>query len=88
MGQYNNKQKMVTTLHILLQSKIKWSSYKIDHKRDKVGVFLSIVSTRLYVFDLHQTITLIFNRIYSDLLFDWIIVFQLFFLYIQSLEIV
>jgi len=29
------------------QSKIKWSSYKIDHKRDKIGVFLSIVSTKI-----------------------------------------
>ena len=25
----------------------KWSSYKIDHKRDKVGVFVSIVSTKI-----------------------------------------
>jgi DNA topoisomerase VI subunit B len=24
-----------------------WSSYKIDHKRDKVGVFISIVSTKI-----------------------------------------
>jgi len=29
------------------QSKIKWSSYKIDHKRDKIGVFVSIVSTKV-----------------------------------------
>lgn len=29
------------------QSKIKWSSYKIDHKRDKIGVFVSIVSTKI-----------------------------------------
>eukprot|EP00986_Skeletonema_menzelii_P006858 scaffold2611_cov133-Skeletonema_menzelii.AAC.3 len=28
-------------------SKIKWSSYKIDHKRDKIGVFVSIVSTKV-----------------------------------------
>ena len=28
-------------------SKIKWSSYKIDHKRDKIGVFISIVSTKI-----------------------------------------
>ena len=28
-------------------SKIKWSSYKIDHKRDKIGVFVSIVSTKI-----------------------------------------
>ncbi len=27
--------------------KIKWSSYKIDHKKDKVGVFVSIVSTKV-----------------------------------------
>mmetsp|Transcript_13732 Transcript_13732/g.27858 ORF Transcript_13732/g.27858 Transcript_13732/m.27858 type:complete len:344 (-) Transcript_13732:199-1230(-) len=27
--------------------KIKWSSYKIDHKRDKIGVFVSIVSTKV-----------------------------------------
>ena len=26
---------------------IKWSTYKIDHKRDKVGVFVSIVSTKI-----------------------------------------
>jgi len=29
------------------QSKIKWSSYKIDHKRDRIGVFVSIVSTKV-----------------------------------------
>lgn len=29
------------------QNKIKWSSYKIDHKRDKIGVFVSIVSTKV-----------------------------------------
>ena len=29
------------------QSKIKWSSYKIDHKRDKINVFVSIVSTKI-----------------------------------------
>lgn len=29
------------------QTKIKWSNYKIDHKRDKVGVFVSIVSTKV-----------------------------------------
>lgn len=28
-------------------NKIKWSSYKIDHKRDKIGVFVSIVSTKI-----------------------------------------
>jgi len=28
-------------------SKIKWSSYKIDHKRDRIGVFVSIVSTKI-----------------------------------------
>mmetsp|Transcript_38754 Transcript_38754/g.69858 ORF Transcript_38754/g.69858 Transcript_38754/m.69858 type:complete len:706 (-) Transcript_38754:102-2219(-) len=28
-------------------SKIKWSSYKIDHKKDKIGVFVSIVSTKV-----------------------------------------
>ena len=28
-------------------NKIKWSSYKIDHKRDKIGVFVSIVSTKV-----------------------------------------
>ena len=26
---------------------IKWSAYKIDHKREKVGVFVSIVSTKI-----------------------------------------
>ena len=26
---------------------IKWSNYKIDHKREKVGVFVSIVSTKI-----------------------------------------
>ena len=29
------------------QNKIKWSSYKIDHKRDKINVFVSIVSTKI-----------------------------------------
>lgn len=29
------------------QSKIRWATYKIDHKRDKVGVFVSIVSTKI-----------------------------------------
>jgi DNA topoisomerase-6 subunit B len=29
------------------QSKIRWANYKIDHKRDKVGVFVSIVSTKV-----------------------------------------
>ena len=29
------------------QSKIRWSNYKIDHKKDKVGVFVSIVSTKI-----------------------------------------
>jgi DNA topoisomerase VI B subunit len=29
------------------QNKIKWSTYKIDHKRDKIGVFVSIVSTKV-----------------------------------------
>eukprot|EP00978_Attheya_sp_CCMP212_P022209 scaffold65976_cov46-Attheya_sp.AAC.3 len=29
------------------QSKIKWSLYKIDHKRDKINVFVSIVSTKV-----------------------------------------
>ena len=29
------------------QTKIKWSNYKIDHKRDKIGVFVSIVSTKI-----------------------------------------
>ena len=28
-------------------TKIKWSTYKIDHKRDKIGVFVSIVSTKI-----------------------------------------
>ena len=28
-------------------TKIKWSNYKIDYKRDKVGVFVSIVSTKI-----------------------------------------
>lgn len=28
-------------------NKIKWSSYKMDHKRDKIGVFVSIVSTKI-----------------------------------------
>mmetsp|Transcript_26030 Transcript_26030/g.55382 ORF Transcript_26030/g.55382 Transcript_26030/m.55382 type:complete len:708 (+) Transcript_26030:220-2343(+) len=28
-------------------SKIKWSSYKIDHKKDRIGVFVSIVSTKV-----------------------------------------
>jgi DNA topoisomerase VI subunit B len=28
-------------------TKIRWNSYKIDHKRDKVGVFVSIVSTKI-----------------------------------------
>lgn len=28
-------------------SKIKWSAYKIDHKKDKIGVFVSIVSTKV-----------------------------------------
>lgn len=28
-------------------SKIRWASYKIDHKKDKVGVFVSIVSTKV-----------------------------------------
>eukprot|EP00536_Pseudo-nitzschia_multiseries_P000863 jgi/Psemu1/179763/e_gw1.11.282.1 len=28
-------------------SKINWSSYKIDQKRDKIGVFVSIVSTKI-----------------------------------------
>jgi DNA topoisomerase VI subunit B len=28
-------------------NKIKWSQYKIDHKRDKIGVFVSIVSTKI-----------------------------------------
>lgn len=29
------------------QTKIKWSSYKIDHKKDRIGVFVSIVSTKV-----------------------------------------
>jgi DNA topoisomerase VI B subunit len=29
------------------QKKIKWSIYKMDHKRDKIGVFVSIVSTKI-----------------------------------------
>ena len=29
------------------QKSIKWSSYKMDHKRDKIGVFVSIVSTKI-----------------------------------------
>ena len=29
------------------QNKIKWSSYKIDHKKDKISVFVSIVSTKV-----------------------------------------
>ena len=28
-------------------TKIKWSGYKVDHKKDKVGVFVSIVSTKI-----------------------------------------
>jgi len=28
-------------------SKIKWSTYKIDHKKDRIGVFVSIVSTKV-----------------------------------------
>jgi DNA topoisomerase VI subunit B len=28
-------------------TKVKWSNYKIDYKRDKVGVFVSIVSTKI-----------------------------------------
>ena len=28
-------------------TKIKWSTYKIDHKRDRIGVFVSIVSTKI-----------------------------------------
>ena len=28
-------------------TKIRWSNYKIDHKRDKIGVFVSIVSTKI-----------------------------------------
>ncbi len=27
--------------------KIKWATYKIDHKKDKIGVFVSIVSTKV-----------------------------------------
>jgi len=29
------------------QTKIRWANYKIDHKRDKIGVFVSIVSTKV-----------------------------------------
>jgi len=29
------------------QSKIRWTNYKIDHKRDRIGVFVSIVSTKI-----------------------------------------
>lgn len=29
------------------QTKIKWNNYKIDYKRDRVGVFVSIVSTKI-----------------------------------------
>jgi DNA topoisomerase-6 subunit B len=29
------------------QTKIRWSNYKMDHKRDKIGVFVSIVSTKI-----------------------------------------
>lgn len=29
------------------QSKIRWTNYKIDHKRDRIGVFVSIVSTKV-----------------------------------------
>lgn len=29
------------------QTKIKWSLYKMDHKRDRIGVFVSIVSTKI-----------------------------------------
>jgi DNA topoisomerase VI subunit B len=29
------------------QSKIRWANYKIDHKKDRVGVFVSIVSTKI-----------------------------------------
>jgi DNA topoisomerase VI B subunit len=29
------------------QSKIRWTSYKMDHKRDRIGVFVSIVSTKI-----------------------------------------
>jgi DNA topoisomerase VI subunit B len=28
-------------------TKIKWANYKVDYKRDKVGVFVSIVSTKI-----------------------------------------
>jgi DNA topoisomerase VI subunit B len=28
-------------------TKIRWNNYKIDHKRDKIGVFVSIVSTKI-----------------------------------------
>lgn len=28
-------------------NKVRWSNYKIDHKRDKIGVFVSIVSTKV-----------------------------------------
>lgn len=28
-------------------TKIRWSNYKIDHKREKIGVFVSIVSTKI-----------------------------------------
>jgi DNA topoisomerase VI subunit B len=28
-------------------TKIRWANYKIDHKRDKIGVFVSIVSTKI-----------------------------------------
>ena len=28
-------------------SLVSWANYKIDHKRDKVGVFISIVSTKV-----------------------------------------
>lgn len=28
-------------------AKIRWANYKIDHKKDKVGVFVSIVSTKI-----------------------------------------
>ena len=31
----------------MAQSKIKWSSYKIDHKKDRICVFVSIVSTKV-----------------------------------------
>jgi DNA topoisomerase-6 subunit B len=29
------------------QTKIKWSNYKMDYKRDRIGVFVSIVSTKI-----------------------------------------